>query len=647
MALGPCSDDIQKRRVELVENWSKQVDHLLDILFKIGAVTEEDLSFIRGGGCTGERDCMRTLLDVLQGRGEEACRAFLYVLSNPQPSTVSGTASLFPQIHLQKHKDILARQHGPANYLSMARRASRPAEVDTFTDISFSRHVGYPTPLQYQHEAAVVGDPFRAGRGETRKQGETCTFRDVYRSLVSGSSDGVALLSGVAGSGKTTVIRQLVQEWASDTDVQKIVLSMSFRELNLIAEAQSLQGLLYDHYSHLKPILPELMTSNQGQVLLILDGLDEFSCPLDFERTPKCSDPERELLVGAQVVNLIKGNLLPGASVLLTSRPHAVTKVPQSLVRQFYSVLGFSPTQQRQYFEQNCSSGQVAAAVCSFVSSHKPLQLMCHIPAFCWIVSTALHDGTSCFSDVVLSGAASQEGIARACHEEVSGDQSSSENNTASANGSTAQRPVTVTEIYCCFLKSIVAFHMGGCVEGMHLSRLQEVPQVLKETKAKLRHLGALAFRGLLERRFLFNLSDLTSFSLDNCELSRAFMVEILKEDKASLTYEKSFHFIHTSVQEFLAALYYVLESFSNSNPFSGLKPTVRLQPPAVLKRLMSIFKKLRRPQRLLRRRVKKALNCGESHQSGHMDLFCRYRIQDVHFCFIFYYLHFIFDFTF
>ncbi|KAL6471339.1 hypothetical protein MHYP_G00199890 [Metynnis hypsauchen] len=636
MALGPCSEEIQKRRVELVENWSTHLDSLLELLFNVGTVTEEDLSFIRGGGGTGERDCLRTLLDVLQGRGEEACRAFLYVLSIVPPSSAIGGAALFPQNalkeHLQKHKDILAKQHGPANYLSIARRASRPAEVNSFTDISFTKHVGYLVPLQYQHEAAVVGDPFRAGRGEARRQGETCAFRNVYESLISASKDGVTLLSGVAGSGKTTVVRQLVQEWAADADSQKIVLSMSFRELNLVTEPQSLQGLTSDHYSNLKPILPDLMTSNQSQILLILDGLDEFCFPLDFDRTPKCSDTERELSVGSLVVNLIKGNLLPGAAILLTSRPHAVTKVPQLLVRQFYSVLGFSPAQQRQYFEQNCSSNQAAVAVWNFVSSHRPLQLMCHIPAFCWIVSTALYDGTSClFSDTALIGAAWQESRS-GCTEAVSGDkcydQSLSEPNTWVTNGLAAQscsRLVTVTEIYCCFLKSIVVFHVGGCVEGMHLNRLQDAPRVLKENRAKLRSLGALAFRGLVERRFLFDLSDLDSFSLESCKLSRAFMVEILKEDKASLTYEKSFHFIHTSVQEFLAALYYVLESFSGSDPFSGLKPKVGLLPPAVHKHLLTFVNKLRQPQHLLRRHVKKALHCGESHQSGHMDLFCRF----------------------
>ncbi|KAF4086246.1 hypothetical protein AMELA_G00103840 [Ameiurus melas] len=626
MAVEACSVQIQKRRVELVENWSKHLDLLLDRLFEMGAVTEEDLSFIKGGGLVGERDCMRTLLDVLQGRGEEPCQAFLFLLPKLEVSNFTRTTNLSVKAsasdHLQRHKDILARQHTPGNYLGST---SGLPKADWFTDITFSRHTGRLVPVHFQHETSVVGDAFRAGRAQARGQEETCSFKDVYQCLLSASGDGVALLSGVAGSGKTTVIKRLVQEWAVDEDTQKIILPLSFRELSLITEPQSLQVLLSDHYSHLKPILPELMTSNQGQLLLILDGLDEFCFPLDFEHTHKCSDPERELSVGATVVNLIKRNLLPDISILLTSRPHAVTKVPQLLVNQFYSVLGFSPAQQQQYFERSATSSQIAAAVCGFVSFYKPLQLMCHIPAFCWIVSTALHNGVSClFSDTAPRGAESETSASEEVEEEQY--HTSSELNTVINNRhAIGSRPVTITEIYCCFFKTILLFHVGGCVEGMNLNRLQDAPRILKETKAKLRCLGALAFKGLLERRFVFDSVDLAYFSLENTDVLRAFLVESLKEDRSSLTYEKNFQFIHTSIQEFLAALYYVLESLSGSDPFTGLKPNMGLLAPTVHTQLMSVISKLRRPKVLLRRRIKKALHWGERHQSGHLDLFCRF----------------------
>ncbi|CAB1348679.1 unnamed protein product [Coregonus sp. 'balchen'] len=655
MAVGRCSIALQERRVQLVESCSQNVTHLQELLYQVGALTEEDLSLVRGGGRLGERDCMRTLLDVLHGRGEEACRAFFHVLQSQRANTESesmlaaippegsgpsssGSSPTNMQEHLRKHKNILGRQHSPIDYLSIrTSRCSSSESVDepgSFTDIMWSRCVGYTVPLQYhQHEAAMVGDAFRS-------QDQVCTFQDVCQSLLSVPGDDMTLLSGVAGSGKTTVVRRLVHEWARDSDSQKIVLSLSFRELNLLSEPQSLQELLLVYYSHLKPVLARIVDSQPGRILLILDGLDEFRFPLDFERSPKCSDPERRLGMGEMVVNLIKGHLLPGISILVTSRPHSVSKVPPLLVTQLYSILGFSTDQQRHYFEQSCSSPLVASDVWGYVSSYQPLQLMCRIPAFCWIVSTALRDGTPCCLRQVTTTTLPSTARTR-----PAGSSDTTTNNnraeeatpTPSTFSSTVPRvmlmsghvkPITITEIYCCFLKSILVFHgEGRSQEGCSPQRLQEAPQVLQEMQPTLRNLGALAFKGFLERRFLFNQADLSSFSLDCSGLSKAFLVEILREDRASLSYQRSFHFIHTSVQEFLAALYYILQALSGSDPFSGLKSAggVALFSVALHKVLTSTANKLLRPRRLLRRYVKKAFSWGGHHQSGHMDLFCRF----------------------
>nr|XP_029528817.1 protein NLRC3-like isoform X1 [Oncorhynchus nerka] len=655
MAVGPCSIALQKRRVQLVESWSQNVTHLQELLYQVGALTEEDLSLVRGGGRLGVRNSMRNLLDVLHGRGEEACRAFFHVLQSQRANTESESmvAAIPPegsgpsssdsgptnmQEHLRKHKDILGRQHSPTDYLRI--RTIRCSSSDSsdescsFTDITLSRCVGYTVPLQYhQHEVAMVGDAFRS-------QEQVCTFQDVCQSLLSVPGEDVSLLSGVAGSGKTTVVRRLVHEWAKDSGSQKIVLSLSFRELNLLSEPQSLQELLLVHYSHLKPVLPWVIDSQPGRILLILDGLDEFCFPLEFERSPKCSDPERKLGMGEMVVNLIKGHLLPGISILVTSRPHAVSKVPPLLVTQLYSVLGFSKDQQRHYFEQSCNSPLVASAVWGYVSSYQPLQLMCRIPAFCWIVSTALRDRAPCCLSQVTT--TTLPNTARTMPA-GSSDTSTSNNRAEEATPTTSTfsstvprvmlmsghvKPITITEIYCCFLKSILVFHgEGHSQEGCSPQCLQEAPRVLQEMRPMLRDLGALAFKGLLERRFLFDQADLSSFSLDCSGLSKTFLVEILREDRASLTCQRSFHFIHTSVQEFLAALYYVLQALSGSDPFSGLKSAVgvALFPVALHKVLTSTANKMLRPRRLLRRYVKKAFSWGGHHQSGHMDLFCRF----------------------
>lgn len=642
MAVGPFSEQVQKSRVELVEAWSKHVTSLLDLLFQAGVVTEEDVSFVRGGGCLGERDRMRNLLDVLYGRGEDACCAFFEVMPKVQTGA-SGRENLNScrqqrlQDHMQRHRDILGKEHSPKPSASAKANAQSQAKARPYTDITLSKRPGYEVHLQHQHEAAMVGELFRGRTQETRgQQEEICVFREIYQGLLSIPGNGLTLLSGVAGSGKTTVVRRLVYEWSSQTDCEKIILSLSFRELNLISEPESLQALLLMHYSHLKPVMADILRDKLERLLVILDGLDEFRYPLDFKRTPKCSDPERAQPVGALVVNLIKGNLLPGITILLTSRPHAVSKVPLELVSVFCSMLGFSQAQQQEYFRHTCASEKAGAEVWDYVATHKPLQLMCHIPAFCWIVSTALHNGSPGLTkheshatinrDKIMSesetpSAASESEMPPATYTVV-------EPRATLVNGLTPKsstRTLTITDIYCCFLKSILVFHGEGREEDSPWRLLQDAPRILRESRPVLRALGALAFKGLLERRLLFECSDLAALSLDSAELSRIFLVEILKVDHTSLRLEESFYFIHTSVQEYLAALYFVLEALSGSDPFAGLQPSTINLPLRVQRVLSLASKKLRGSKGLLKQHVKKAILWSGQHQSGHMDLFCRY----------------------
>lgn len=613
MALGPCCTELLKRRVELVEGWSRHVAFLLNLLYKMGALTEEDVDSVRGSGCRSERESMRRLLDVLHGRGEEACRAFQHALqqmpvgSQPPPSdSNSGQSLTFPELQgaMKRHKEILAREHSPRDYLSIRGRAAADGSDCTFIETTLLQSTGFLVPPRYQHEATDSADAFRKAEVPHGSRGATCGFSTLCQSLLFGRDGGVVFVCGVAGSGKTTLVRRLVHEWLTSEETQKVIISLSFRELNLLSEPQSLQHRLCVHYSHLRPVLAHILASEPSKILLILDGLDEFRFPLDFDRTPKCSDPELAQSTGSMVVNLIKGNLLPGCSLLLTSRPHAVTKVPLQLVSLFYTVLGFSPEQQHQYFLRTCQTAEAADMIQRYVSSHKPLLRMCHIPAFCWIVATALQNFSNA-QESLQQESLQQESVA--LKTPVVG--------LPPAPG----KPTTITEIYCCFLKAILVFHTEGREANLGANRLQEAPQVMQGMRPLLRDLGGLAFRGLLERRFLFDSSDLGSLALGHCELSRAFLVETLREDRTALVCERSFHFIHTSLQEFLAAVYYVQQSLSGRDPFSGRKPGL----------LEFMHKGLETARyrlvgRSYHRHIKKAFCWSESHQSGHLDLFCR-----------------------
>ncbi|XP_036808966.1 uncharacterized protein LOC110496479 [Oncorhynchus mykiss] len=187
-----------------------------------------------------------------------------------EPSS-SGSGPNSMQEHLRKNKDILGKQHSPIDYLSISSESGD--NPGSFMDVTLSKREGYTVPLQcHQHEAAMIGDAFRS-------HGQVCNFIVVYQSQPSVPGEDVILLTGVAGSGKTTLVRRLlVHVWIRASDSQKLE-ALSFRELNLLSEPQSLLELLLTHFRHL--FWTNLSTPNMARSCSSWTG--SMSFPLDFE----------------------------------------------------------------------------------------------------------------------------------------------------------------------------------------------------------------------------------------------------------------------------------------------------------------------------------------------------------------------------
>nr|XP_006006168.1 PREDICTED: protein NLRC3-like isoform X1 [Latimeria chalumnae] len=637
MDLGPDELRLLEMRPELVERMSERIYEILDHLLSKRTITKEDFSTITGENL-GIRDRMRNLLDVLPKRGNDACRDLLELVENqwnsqnpakvrlqyqflnvshchwnlkpssfgvgetgsercgilPQSSTSCqnkrGTDAPGPDVGsdqinfnklLEKHKEILEGQHRKIN--DYIKTTSEHVDLkERYTNLTITKSTLYTE--QKEHEVTGVGNAFKRLEQETREA--VCESDEFCRSFLQ-QEKGVTLISGVAGGGKTTITKKLIQQWAATLQSypasNKLVLFFTFRELSLITETRSLSELLTSHYSHLKPILRQVVNVEQSKILLILDGLDEFKFPLDFGKTPKCTDPESRQQIHELIVNIIKGNLLPDSSVLLTSRPHAIGKLPEKCIQNFYQILGFSVSQQKEYFQKTCPSKESADRICGYVSSHKPLSLMCHVPAFCWITSTALQEKT--------------EGLL------------TSKENMA-----------TVTHIYCRFLKAIMIFH-GEKMGESSVQRLVNASGSLRDFRHCLKDLGAVAFKGLMEHKFLFHVEDLSRFNVDQGSLSSLFLVEILKEDKDSFTFQKNYHFVHTSLQEFFAAVYYVMESYSGRSPFWCVKPPHNF----LLHLCASKIHRLLGRRRLVQKHVRRIFQIAHRSHSGQLDLFCRF----------------------
>ncbi|TDH10728.1 hypothetical protein EPR50_G00078880 [Perca flavescens] len=142
------------------------------------------------------------------------------------------------------------------------------------------------------------------------------------------------LMKGVAGVGKTFQTRLFTLDWAKGNSNKKIdlIVSFKFSELNLRRDiVQSMTDLL--HYS-LNNDKHTVYQYEESKVAFVLDGLEECALSLDFAKNKDLTDMEEPASMDVLLTNLIKGNLLPSASLWIISQPSGVDKIPPEYIHK-------------------------------------------------------------------------------------------------------------------------------------------------------------------------------------------------------------------------------------------------------------------------------------------------------------------------
>uniref|UniRef100_A0A3B4AM23 B30.2/SPRY domain-containing protein n=1 Tax=Periophthalmus magnuspinnatus TaxID=409849 RepID=A0A3B4AM23_9GOBI len=193
----------------------------------------------------------------------------------------------------------------------------------------------------------------------------------------------VVLTKGVAGVGKTILTQKFCLDWAEGRANQEIELLFPFtvRELNVLRDRSMTLMQLIHHF------FPETREA-------FINRFDDFKAvwtcrlPLDFSRTQVLTDPSESTSVHVLLVNLIRGTLLPSAHLWITMCPAAVNQIPAEYISMVTEVRGFADLQKEQYFRKRFRDQ--ATAVISHIKSIRSRHMMCHIPIFCWILSTVI-----------------------------------------------------------------------------------------------------------------------------------------------------------------------------------------------------------------------------------------------------------------
>ena len=215
------------------------------------------------------------------------------------------------------------------------------------------------------------------------------------------------LVTGKAGIGKTVFCQNLIRDWADNKLFQpqsnrnvpdfKFVYLLTFRQLSLLkGKRVTLREILnrssvLDEHSNIDDFLFEYIIDHSENVLIILDGFDEYSKQnvivrdLD-DRYPNSA--KEKMPVAALCAKLIKGKILKDSVVMITSRPDECDQMTGEVAFDRYvEITGFSEEQVKNYIEKYFRENEVMKnAVMDHITKNENLVSFAHIPVLCFLM---------------------------------------------------------------------------------------------------------------------------------------------------------------------------------------------------------------------------------------------------------------------
>ena len=339
------------------------------------------------------------------------------------------------------------------------------------------------------------------------------------------------LAVGRPGIGKTSLSTKLLRFWASGEalNVFNVVLLMKFRRFNdnaklslrdLLARAETVQSL--------DDAVWDFIVKEPNKVLLIFDGLDEYSRKEDInvpeDNSTYTNYVEEKMPVTVLYNKLAAGKLLPGASILTTTTPTALKCVDHVDFQKTVEICGFTSEHVEEYVEKFARSVSGAKEkMWEHIKSNINLFTFCYIPMNCFLIC-------HCLLQVILSE-------------------------------SSQPLPNKITDIYEMTVKMFFFSHNREGVSQKELEKYkskymyQPFEKFPEELQKICNRLGEIAFKGIQERRLLFESSEVKG--LEDCGLLHK-LPDIQSTRSLNDPPKSQFCFTHLTVQEFFAAKYLV-----------------------------------------------------------------------------------------
>ena len=340
------------------------------------------------------------------------------------------------------------------------------------------------------------------------------------------------LVVGRPGIGKTMFSTKILRDWASDNLLNetqksqidfKVAFLVKLRMFNFTDKELNLRELL-DHSEYSTTLSEETWSyirENPQRVLIIFDGFDEYSRKDEINKddVQYRNSEEDRMPVHFLLKKMLSGKILTGATVLMTTRPNAVSCIRSPNFDKTVEILGFTTEQVEDYVEKFSKQGDKAETIKQHITSNSNLQAFCYIPVNCFIIC-------SCLLELL-------------------------------GNTGFTSLPTRLTEIYSIAIKMFYFSYDDNQyrhdkAEGQQffLKPFKELSSTVQEV---FKSLGEIAFNGIKNGRLIFE-----SHEVKDLKSNGLFHRLPDTRERPLGERREQYCFLHLTMQEFLAAKYLV-----------------------------------------------------------------------------------------
>ena len=305
------------------------------------------------------------------------------------------------------------------------------------------------------------------------------------------------LIEGRPGIGKSTLCWQLCRLWREDKMLHKWEIMVIVELRNERArKAKSLYDLFYYFNDKTRLAIEEEIKRREGDGLfLLLDGYDELS--------------KQQLNELSIIHKILTSQLIPKATIVVTSRPVAITALPAEfqleVENQHIEISGFNESDIHKYITLACEDNYyLLQDFRSYVFYNRFVFSVMYNPLHCTIVTELYRQYWQ--------------------------------------DGKKGPFPNTLTGIYNALLVHLLRHNLPPYYV---IKKLTDVP---KDVISSVMELAKLAANGIKEERYIFS---------DVANKTFGLMVTVGKLYEMRPEQATSYMFLHLTLQEYLAALYW------------------------------------------------------------------------------------------